>query len=108
MESGGQLRISSGPDPSGDNIMIRIEDTGVGIPPENLDRIFDAFFTTKKEVLKGVGLGLSVCYGLIKEHGGNVDVESELGKGTRFTIYLPVNEHKATNATADQHNLQSG
>ena len=91
MESGGQLLVSSCMDDGGENILIRIEDTGVGISPENLDRIFDAFFTTKKEVLKGVGLGLSICYGFIKEHGGNVDVESELGKGTRFTICLPVN-----------------
>lgn len=96
MESGGRLHVSSYIDPSGENIVIRIEDTGVGIPPENMDRIFDAFFTTKKEVLKGMGLGLSVCYGFIKDHGGNVDVESELGKGTCFTISLPVNEHKDT------------
>ena len=55
MESGGQLRVSSGMDFTNNNITIRIEDTGVGISPENLDRIFDAFFTTKKEVLKGWG-----------------------------------------------------
>ncbi len=104
MESGGQLRVSSGMDADGENIVIRIQDTGVGISPENLDRIFDAFFTTKKEVLKGVGLGLSVCYGFIKEHGGNVDVESEPGKGTCFTIYLPVNTQKAK--AADEQPVQ--
>ena len=102
MESGGQLLVSSGMDPGGENILIRIEDTGVGISPENLDRIFDAFFTTKKEVLKGVGLGLSVCYGFIKEHGWNVDVESELGKGTRFTICLPVNAQTGATEQAAQ------
>ena len=108
MESGGQLLVSSCMDNGGENILIRIEDTGVGISPENLDRIFDAFFTTKKEVLKGVGLGLSVCYGFIKEHGGNVDVESELGKGTRFTICLPVNAQTGAAEQAAQPSLQSG
>ncbi len=94
MESGGQLRVSSGMDLGSHNIMIRIEDTGVGIPAENLDKIFDAFFTTKKEVLKGVGLGLSICYGFIKEHGGSIDVESEPGKGACFTICLPASDEK--------------
>jgi PAS domain S-box-containing protein len=108
MESGGLLLVSSRMEDGGENIVIRIEDTGVGISPENLDRIFDAFFTTKKEVLKGVGLGLSVCYGFIKEHGGTVDVESELGKGTRFTICLPVNAHRRALEQPTQQSLRSG
>ena len=69
-------------------MVVAIEDTGVGIPPEDLERIFEAFFTTKKEV-KGVGLGLSISYGLIKEHGGGIDVTSEVRKGTVFTIRFP-------------------
>jgi signal transduction histidine kinase/CheY-like chemotaxis protein len=69
-------------------IRIAIQDNGPGISPENLTRIFDPFFTTK-EVGKGTGLGLSLCYGLIREHGGNITVSSEPGKGATFTIELP-------------------
>ncbi len=91
MASGGDLSVSSRFDPRGKNILVRIADTGVGIPEDNLDRVFDAFFTTKKEA-KGAGLGLSICYGIIKEHKGRIDVTSEQGKGTTFTIYLPAND----------------
>lgn len=94
MPSGGELKIGSGFLPEEDAVTVTIQDTGVGIRPENLDRIFEAFFTTKKKV-KGVGLGLSISYGFIKEHGGRIDVQSEEGKGTTFTIYLPVSGQKA-------------
>jgi PAS domain S-box-containing protein len=70
-------------------VLIHIQDTGIGIPEEIKDKIFDAFFTTKQKV-KGVGLGLSVCYGIIKDHGGEIKVESKAGEGTTFTISLPV------------------
>ena len=70
-------------------VLIHIQDTGIGIPEEIKDKIFDAFFTTKQKV-KGVGLGLSVCYGIIKDHGGEIKVESEATKGTTFTISLPI------------------
>ncbi|HMK34950.1 MAG TPA: PAS domain S-box protein [Desulfomonilaceae bacterium] len=90
MPSGGELRVGSRFNPEEDNIVVTIQDTGVGIPPRNVERIFDAFFTTKKEV-KGVGLGLSICYGFIREHHGRIDVASEVGKGTIFTLYLPLN-----------------
>jgi PAS domain S-box-containing protein len=69
-------------------VLIHIQDTGIGIPEEVKDKIFDAFFTTKQKV-KGVGLGLSVCYGIIKDHGGEIKAESEAAKGTTFTISLP-------------------
>jgi two-component system NtrC family sensor kinase len=74
-------------------VMVAIQDTGVGIPEEIRDKIFEAFFTTKQKV-KGVGLGLSVCYGIIKDHGGEIRVESEVDKGTIFTILLPVSSHE--------------
>ena len=90
MPNGGDLHVGSSLDLNREEIVVTIEDTGVGISPRNVERIFDAFFTTKKEV-KGVGLGLSICYGLIKEHYGRIDVASEVGKGTTFTIYLPLN-----------------
>jgi PAS domain S-box-containing protein len=80
-----------------DKVLILIQDTGLGIPEEIRDKIFEAFFTTKQKV-KGVGLGLSVCYGIIKDHGGEIKVESEEGKGTTFTIRLPI--------TSEIHNIK--
>lgn len=68
--------------------MITIRDNGVGIPAEDLGRIFDPFFTTK-DVGAGTGLGLSTSYSLIQRHGGEISVESEVGKGTTFEIWLP-------------------
>jgi CheY-like chemotaxis protein len=73
---------------SGDFAAISIRDTGVGIPPEKLPHIFEPFFTTK-EVGKGTGLGLSQVFGFAKQSGGDVAVESKIGRGTTFTLYLP-------------------
>lgn len=72
-----------------DEVILQIRDTGIGIKPENLGRIFEPFFTTKSEI-KGTGLGLSTSYGIIKKHNGRLEVESEPGRGTTFTIALPV------------------
>jgi two-component system NtrC family sensor kinase len=72
-----------------DSIYIQITDTGIGIKEENINKIFDDFFTTKNSV-KDVGLGLSVCYGFIKEHGGDIRVSSEWKSGTTFAIRLPI------------------
>jgi two-component system NtrC family sensor kinase len=71
-------------------LVITISDNGIGIKDEHLDLIFETFFTTKTDSVKGVGLGLSVCYGFIKDHGGDIKVESQIGEGTAFTISLPV------------------
>jgi two-component system NtrC family sensor kinase len=70
-------------------VEIAVIDTGCGIPQANLQRIFDPFFTSK-EVGKGTGLGLSVSYGIVKAHGGRITVESIVGTGTTFRIYLPI------------------
>lgn len=73
----------------GDYIKIAIKDEGIGIAPEHIAKLFEPFFTTK-ELGKGTGLGLSVTYGIIKEHNGAIEVKSEMGYGTTFTVYLPV------------------
>ena len=86
---GGGLTIETGHDPSKNTITVSFTDTGVGISRENLSRLFEPFYTTKKKG-KGVGLGLSVAYGIIEEHGGAIGVDSEEGTGTRFTVTLPV------------------
>ena len=86
---GGTLTIKTEHVPNDKKIIIRFEDTGPGIPPENIQKLFEPFFTTKKEG-KGVGLGLSVAYGIVQEHGGNIHVQSRLGEGTVFTVDVPL------------------
>jgi two-component system, NtrC family, sensor kinase len=86
-QTGGRIKIST--EQSGERVRIIIHDNGPGISEENLLRIFDPFFTTKK-VGQGTGLGLSLCYGIIKEHGGNITPSSRPGDGAKFTIELPV------------------
>lgn len=87
MPGGGTLTLRT--ISQGNRIVIEVEDTGFGIAPENMSKIFEPFFTTK-EVGKGTGLGLAVCYGIITEHGGRLAVRSNIGKGTTFSIYLPL------------------
>ncbi|MYM68191.1 PAS domain-containing protein [Pseudoduganella sp. FT55W] len=72
-----------------DTVRLEVEDTGHGIAPDTLTRIFDPFFTTKA-VGKGTGLGLSLAYGIVKKHGGRIEVDTELGRGTCFRVLLPV------------------
>jgi two-component system NtrC family sensor kinase len=74
---------------TGEEVWIEIEDTGCGIPEQIRTRIFDPFYTTKP-VGKGTGLGLSISYGIIQKHGGRIDLESEVGKGSTFRIFLPI------------------
>jgi signal transduction histidine kinase len=73
---------------SGETVLVEVSDTGSGIPREIMDRIFEPFFTTKNE--KGTGLGLSISFKIVQGHGGNIEVESQPGKGSRFTVRLPV------------------
>lgn len=84
--SGGSVIISAGKD--GEGVVLKVADSGRGIPREHLDKIFEPFFSTKDEVTR-VGLGLSVVYGIVNRHRGSIDVESAPGSGTTFTIRLP-------------------
>jgi len=87
MPQGGELHIEAKKE--GENALVIITDTGIGMDEETQERCFDPFFTTK-EVNKGTGLGLSTTYGIVKEHGGEIQVHSELGQGTTFKLYFPL------------------
>ncbi len=89
MPDGGSLAISSRLSPGDAFVEVRFADTGCGIPEENLSRIFDPFFTTKAEK-KGTGLGLAVSYGIVDRHRGKIEAQSEPGRGTTFTVQLPL------------------
>ena len=85
----GSIRIATVYDAPAGQLLIRVKDAGYGIEEKNISRIFDPFFTTKPTG-EGTGLGLAVSYGIVKNHGGHISVESEPGKGTEFTVMLPV------------------
>lgn len=89
MDAGGELKAVVGLADVPDEIRIDVSDNGPGIPHENRDRIFDPFFTTKPEGV-GTGLGLSVSYNIIKKNGGRIELESQPGQGTQFSIFLPI------------------
>jgi two-component system NtrC family sensor kinase len=74
---------------AGDYARLTVEDRGHGIDPAILPRVFEPFFTTK-DVGEGTGLGLSVSYGIVREHGGWIEVDSHVGEGSRFSVYLPL------------------
>jgi two-component system NtrC family sensor kinase len=86
--AGGSVTLSARPEGTG--AVLVVSDTGTGIPPEDRDRIFEPFYTTKREGSgAGVGLGLAVVYGIVQRHGGRIEVESSPGRGSTFTIHLP-------------------
>ena len=93
MESagGGVLTIDTKYASRKDRVKIRVGDTGIGIPKESFSKLFEPFYTTKKRG-KGVGLGLSVAYGIIKDHGGFIYVDSKRGEGATFKIELPLKQ----------------
>jgi two-component system NtrC family sensor kinase len=93
MEEGGKLTLDTRLNSTENFIEISITDTGDGIPEENFDKLFDPFFTTK-EVGHGTGLGLAISYGIIKEHGGEISVESKVGEGSTFLIRLPIGKEE--------------
>jgi signal transduction histidine kinase len=85
----GTVTVTTRYDQSAQTMHMQVRDDGCGIPPENMPKLFTPFFTTKAPT-KGTGLGLAIAYGVVKMHMGNISAESELGKGTTFTITLPV------------------
>ena len=90
-EGGGVITLTT--EKIGENVAVHIEDNGIGISSTNITHIFEPFFTTKS-ALKGTGLGLSVSYGIIKKHGGRIDVKSEPSKGSIFSVFLPIESEK--------------
>ena len=97
IEKRGEIVISTRAD--ADFGYVEISDTGKGIEPEHLQRVFEPFFTTKP-IGKGTGLGLSISYGIVRKHGGEIDVRSEVGVGTTFMIKLPLRQQHADGAAA--------
>ncbi|MBI5659277.1 MAG: GAF domain-containing protein [Nitrosomonadales bacterium] len=94
IEERGTITIRTGALRTGrqnEEVWVEVADTGKGIPPENLNKIFDPFFTTKP-IGKGTGLGLSLSYGIVQKHHGRIEVQSDVGKGTTFRVWLPVRQ----------------
>ena len=92
---------------SGDCVLLTVSDTGIGMDKETMERIFDPFFTTKG-MSKSTGLGLACAYGIIKAHGGYIDVDSKKGRGTTFQIYLPASEKRGEEAFKSAKQIAEG
>jgi PAS domain S-box-containing protein len=91
MEQTGRLTVRAARGQRGDEVVVEVEDTGVGIPREDQSKIFEPFYTTKQPG-RGTGLGLSICYGIVEDHRGRIEVDSIPGRGATFRVYLPVAE----------------
>jgi signal transduction histidine kinase len=101
MPGGGTIRVEA-KSASHNNVLLTISDTGMGISEADLPFIFEPFFTTKKDG-RGVGLGLSVVYGILERHGGSISVVSAVGKGTTFTLSFPRVPHELPHAAENAH-----
>ncbi len=106
MPSGGDLTVTTRWDTAKNQVRLEVRDEGAGIPAEMLSQIFEPFFSTKSQD-KGVGLGLSVVYGIVKEHGGSIYVRSEVDKGARFIVRFPVQTRKAGAQEASKNRAET-
>ena len=86
--------MSAALSPTGDRVHLRVSDTGSGMPPEVIKEIFTPFYTTK-QLGKGTGMGLSIVYGVVKMHAGDIAVDSEVGRGTSFLVRIPVDREES-------------
>jgi signal transduction histidine kinase len=100
MPDGGTLTVTALRDAAAGEVRLSVADTGTGIAPEDLPHVFEPFFTTKRSEGKGVGLGLSVVYGIVERHGAAISVQSQLGMGTTFTITFPPADRGPSRAAA--------
>jgi signal transduction histidine kinase len=98
MTRGGALALQTGQ--GTDGVWVSVTDTGGGIPQEQLNRIFEPFYTTRK---KGTGLGLMIVQRIVRAHGGRIDLESHVGRGTTFRIWLPLHERRRRLLEAPLH-----
>jgi len=98
MTKGGTLTLQTGEGAEG--VWVSVADTGGGIPQEQINRIFEPFYTTKK---KGTGLGLMIVQRIVRAHGGHIELESQVGRGTTFRIWLPLHERKPRLLEAPMH-----
>jgi len=92
---------------SGEYIKIQVTDTGIGIPPDNIESIFEPYFTTKK-MGEGTGMGLAVVHGIVESYGGKIMVNNRLTKGTCFSVYLPITKKRKTHSSSKETNLPMG
>ncbi len=98
MTRGGTLNLQTGE--TDDGVWVSVGDTGGGIPPEQISRIFEPFFTTRKQ---GTGLGLMIVQRIVRAHGGRIELESRVGRGTSFRIWLPLHVRKPRLLEASTH-----
>src|SRR5262249_5829886 len=96
----GTVTVRTRTEPESQGIMFEVADTGTGIDPAIRDRIFDPFFTTKP-IGQGTGLGLSISYGIVQEHDGRIEVQSTPGRGSCFTVWLPLYAKRPASGTGD-------
>jgi len=101
MPNGGELSIACNSTSDRELVSVEFTDTGIGIPEQRVSDVFNPFYTTKPDA-KGTGLGLSVSLGIIRQHGGDIEVKSEVGKGTTFSVFLPVAKVPAEIAGEEQ------